>query len=93
MVCQRVTFTHLIFPMEPVSLMRGGHDGSASIAQISVMISMPSSQPFVPPEPIPDDERYMPHLEFGFSDVDVPLPDADALRSSSESDAGAKKKG
>ncbi|KAJ6527890.1 hypothetical protein DFH09DRAFT_1186365 [Mycena vulgaris] len=68
----------------PISLTR-----AASMAQTSVMICMPFSRPFVPPEPVPDDERYLPALELGLSDID--LPSLDALRSSSESDGAASK--
>lgn len=86
--------------VKPVSLTRsrGGLDPKSppSLTRVSVMISMPSSQPFLGPDHLdlmPDDERHLPHVEFGLSDIDLLLPDADALRSSSDSSDGTKKKG
>ncbi|KAJ7757254.1 hypothetical protein DFH07DRAFT_819678 [Mycena maculata] len=77
----------------PISVTRDGHSVS-STARVSVMISMPSSQPFVAPDLMPDDdERYLPYIEFGVSDVDSTLTDVDALRPSSDSDEATSKKG
>ncbi|KAJ7131331.1 hypothetical protein C8R44DRAFT_774673 [Mycena epipterygia] len=77
----------------PVSATRGGLDasGASALARISVMISMPFSGPFKAPEPLPDDEMFLPYLEMGLSDADVLLMDDDVLRS--DSNEGSKKKG
>lgn len=79
--------------VKPVSATRGGLDasGASALARISVMISMPFSGPFKAPEPLPDDEMYLPYLEMGLSDADVLLMDEDVLRS--DSNEGSKKKG
>ncbi|KAJ7488900.1 hypothetical protein FB451DRAFT_1223214 [Mycena latifolia] len=74
----------------PISITRGGFDARGT-SSIAVMINMPFS-PFTPPGPLPNDGRYLPHLDIGLSDVDVRLTHEEALRSSSES-AGSKKKG
>ncbi|KAJ7434925.1 hypothetical protein B0H11DRAFT_2116070 [Mycena galericulata] len=76
--------------MMPISLTRGAAP-SPSIAHISVMISMPSKQPFAPPDPTPDDERNIPYVEFGMAEVAGSQTDV-LLRSSSESESGVKPK-
>ncbi|KAJ7689345.1 hypothetical protein B0H17DRAFT_1331856 [Mycena rosella] len=72
----------------PISITRGGLDssGASSTAHVSTMISMPFSQP----HPVPDDERPLPHLEIGLSDVDARLADENAGRSSAESASNTK---
>ncbi|KAJ7461226.1 hypothetical protein FB451DRAFT_1269262, partial [Mycena latifolia] len=59
----------------PISVAQGDLDatGASSMAQISVMIRMPSPQPFIAPDPLPDDERYLPFMEIGLSNVDMLL--------------------
>jgi len=79
--------------MMPISVTRGALDasGASSLARVSIIIKMPL-EPHVAPEPLPDDdEQELPYLEIGLSNVGVLLTNANALRSSSESDG--KKKG
>jgi hypothetical protein len=75
--------------MKPISVTRGALDASgvSTMARVAIMIRMPSLEPFVPPEPLDDDERQLPHLEIGQSDLSVLLtsPEAD--------EAASKKKG
>ncbi|KAJ6564467.1 hypothetical protein B0H19DRAFT_1141165 [Mycena capillaripes] len=80
--------------MMPVSVARGALDasGTSSLARIFIIISMPFSEPFMAEDPVPDDERHLPHLEMGLSEVAVLLTDPKALRSSSESDQLTSKK-
>jgi hypothetical protein len=87
--CILFAFPLLILRMKPISVTRGALDASgvSTMARVAIMIRMPSLEPFVPPETLDDDERQLPHLEIGQSDLSVLLtsPEAD--------EAASKKKG
>ncbi|KAJ6481440.1 hypothetical protein C8R47DRAFT_1073805 [Mycena vitilis] len=67
--------------MMPISVARGpvGASGTSSVAQVSMMISMPFAEPFDPPEVLSDDEHYPPNVEIGISEMQA-LLNANALR-------------
>ncbi|KAF7320953.1 Polyketide beta-ketoacyl-synthase [Mycena chlorophos] len=76
--------------MMPISVGRDELDpsGVSARAHVSTMICMPfaaEERPAPSSEPIPDDDRYLPHLEIGYIDVQAPLNmKALTLRPSSE---------
>ncbi|KAJ7620268.1 hypothetical protein FB45DRAFT_929850 [Roridomyces roridus] len=79
----------------PISLTRGGATPnlSSSLAQVSVMISMPSSRPLwlSAHTPLPDDdENDLPHIEFGLADLPLLLPDTKSSTGAHESQEAAK---